>query len=357
MAVSQALRDQSPAPTIEDGVAALASGDAGEAIEVLYAVTQARPADWESRYWLYSALVAGGHGELAGSTLVDASNIHSVAVIRSFGADMDRFRTDAAYCGALGHQLYAAGLMGPAALAFGKSLDVDALDPSTLIAYGLALQHQGRIEEAIQVFTLAADTFPTASIHAFLIYPLFHAPDRLRRVSEAAKTWAALYAAPLAPKQSAFAAEPATARRLRIGYVGPSFSRNQVAQFLLPVLEAHDPAAVEVFLYCADPSGETALPDHCVIRGISTLSDLEVAARIRADKIDVLVDVWGHTAGGRLPIFGHRPAPVQVAWINFVQTTGLSCMDYVIHADSMDAPGTEDYFVEKIWRLGEIMVP
>lgn len=344
-------------PTLDDGIDALTRGDADEAIERLYAVTQAQPSDWESRYWLYSALIAAGHDAIAEPTLIDARNMHSIAVIRSFGADMNRFRSDPVYCGALGHQLYGANLMGPAALALGKSLDFDALDPAALISYGLALQHQGRIDEAVQVFTLATETFPSAAIHAFLIYPLFHVPDRLRRVSEAARTWAALYAAPHAPKRRKFAARPATGRRLRVGYVGPSFTRNQVAQFLLPVLEAHDPADVEVFLYCADPSAETGLPAHCQVREISRLSDAQAADLIRADRIDVLIDVWGHTAGGRLPIFGHRPAPVQVAWINFVQTTGLAAMDYVLHADSMDVPGTADYFVEKIWSLGEVMVP
>jgi predicted O-linked N-acetylglucosamine transferase (SPINDLY family) len=114
---------------------------------------------------------------------------------------------------------------------------------------------------------------------------------------------------------------------------------------------------VEVFLYCANPTAEAELPASCKIRMIGGVSDAEVVARIRADKIDILIDVWGHTSGSRLTVFAHRPAPVQIAWINFVQTTGLSCMDYVLHADSMDVPGTEQYFTEQIWRIGPIMAP
>lgn len=357
MSPAQALEALVSAPTVEDGRAAMASGDVGEAIELFYAVTQANPADYESRYWLYSALVAGGHGEIAGDTLADARNIHAVSVIRSAGGDMERFRADPAYCGVLGTQLYGADLMGPATLAFGKALDFDNLDPAILVSYGLSMQHQGRMDEAIAVFSLAAETFPTPAIHGFLIYSLFHAPDRLKRVSDEARKWAARYAQPHTPQRPIFAGERTTNRRLRIGYVGPSFSRNQVAQFLVPVLEAHDPAAVEVFLYCADPSNEVGLPDHCKMRAIGTMSDADVVKRIRADKIDVLIDVWGHTAGSRLPVFGHRPAPVQVAWINFVQTTGLDTMDYVLHADSMAVDGTTQYFTEQIWPMGEVMVP
>lgn len=357
MSSAQAFEALVSAPTVEDGRAAMAGGDVGEAIELFYAVTQANPADYESRYWLYSALVASGHDEIAGQTLADARNLQAVSVVRSVCGDMERFRTDPAYCGVLGMQLYNADLMGPATLALGKALDFDNLDPTVLVSYGLSMQHQGRMDEAIEVFTLAAETFPAAPIHGFLIYPLFHAPDRLKRVSDEARKWAALYAQPHTPKKPVFSGERTANRRLRIGYVGPSFSRNQVAQFLLPVLEAHDPAAVEVFLYCADPSGEIGLPEHCKVRAIGAVSDADVVKRIRADKIDVLIDVWGHTAGSRLPVFGHRPAPVQVAWINFVQTTGLDCMDYVLHADSMAVAGTAQYFTEEVWPIGPVVTP
>lgn len=357
MLVSHALEDVISPPTLEDGRGALARGDADQAVELFYAITQNKPADWESRYWLYSALVAAGHKDLARQILIDACNLHAVSVLRATGTDMERFRSDPAYCGSVGRRLYVAGQMGPATLALGKALDFDNLAPDVLLSYGLSMQHQGRMAEAIDVFTLAVERFPGPAIHGFLIYALFHAPDRLKQVSDEARRWATLYAPPQTSGTKTIANSSAVNRRLRIGYVGPSFSRNQVAQFLLPALESHDPASVEVFLYCADPSVEIGLPEACTVRAIGAMPDTEVVEQIRADGIDVLVDVWGHTAGSRLSVFGHRPAPVQVAWINFVQTTGLSAMDYVLHADSMDVPGTADYFVEKIWRMGDIMAP
>jgi protein O-GlcNAc transferase len=225
-----------------------------------------------------------------------------------------------------------------------------------MLSYGLSLQHQGRMAEAIDVFSAAADIFKHPELHEFLLYPLFHAPDRLTRASQEARRWAELYA-PQVAEPVTFANDRTADRRLRVGYVGPSFTRNQVAQFLLPVLEAHDPEAVEVFLYCANPDGEAELPRGCTLRSIGGVADDEVVAQIRADRIDILIDVWGHTAGSRLTVFAHKPAPVQVAWINFVQTTGLASMDYVLHADSMDVPGTEQYFTEQIWRIGPVMVP
>jgi protein O-GlcNAc transferase len=352
-----ALASLAPPDALAEGRAALFAGDPAAAAEMFAAVAQSDPADYESRYWLYSALVASAEPQAARAVLEEARTLHGVAAVRGAGADMARFQTDKAYCAQIGYQLYAAKLMGAASVALGRALDFENLDPQLMLSYGLSLQHQGRMDEAIDVFSAAADIFKTAHVHEFLLYPLFHAQDRLRRVSEEARKWGELYAAPVTPAQVAFGNERTAKRRLRIGYVGPSFTRNQVAQFLLPVLEAHDPAAVEVFLYCADPAADGELPAGCKVRAIGGVSDAEVVARIRADKIDILVDVWGHTAGSRLPVFGYRPAPIQIAWINFVQTTGLACMDYVLHADSMDIPGADQYFTEQIWRIGPTMVP
>lgn len=346
-----------PVPSLADGRAALDAGKPGIAAQAFWARAEPDPTDFESRYWLYSALASGGLHDLARQVLDEARNLHATAVLRSVGVDPGRFQRDPAYCGQVGLQLYAAKLMAAAGLALGRSLDFDNLDPQLMLSYGLAMQHQGRMDEAVNIFTAAAEVFQTASAHAFLIYPLFHAPDRAARVSAEARNWAERHAAPLTPAKVAFANERTTKRRLRIGYVGPSFTGNQLARFLPPVLDSHDPKAVEVFLYCADPAAEVGLPKAVKTRGIAGTPDAEVAALIRKDKVDILIDVWGHTAGSRLPVFAHRPAPVQVAWVNFVQTTGLACMDYVLHADSMAVPGTEAYFTEEIWPIGPIVTP
>ena len=72
---------------------------------------------------------------------------------------------------------------------------------------------------------------------------------------------------------------------------------------------------------------------------VVSCSYLDAAADlIRSDGLDILIDLWGHTSGSRLTLFTHRPAPVQAGFVNFNQTTGLDCIDYVLHSDSMDAP-------------------
>lgn len=355
--MSAVLANLAPRDPIAEGRAALFGGDPVAAAQIFHGLAEANPADPESRYWLYSALTAAAQPEAARQVMDEARTLHAVATIRAAGADMDRFQTDKGYCAQIGQLCYDQLHMVAASVCLGRSLDMEKLSVPTLLTFGLSLQHQGRMDEAIDVFSVAADSFKTADVHEFLIYPLFHAQDRLARVSQEARRWADLYAAPHTPAKVAFANERTAKRRLRVGYVGPSFTRSQVAQFLLPVLEAHDPKAVEVFLYSAGAQGEAELPAGCAMRSIGGMPDADVVARIRADKIDILIDVWGHTSGSRLPVFAHRPAPIQIAWINFVQTTGLACMDYVLHADSMDVPGTEAYFTEQIWRIGPIMAP
>jgi tetratricopeptide (TPR) repeat protein len=357
MSALAALQGLGAPDPLAEGRAAFEAGDFMAAANHFQARALAAPADFEARYWLYSAALAAGVGDQAALVLDEARTLHAHAVLRALDVDLARFKMDRAYCRELGLQLYANKLMASASACLGGALDFDNLDPNTMVNYGLSLQHQGRIDEALNVFQAAVDVFPIAAVHQFLIYPLIFTEDRLARVSEESRRWGELYAPPPSGPPPKFSNPRDTDRRLRIGYLGPSFTKNQVAPSTLPVFESHDPEAVEVFLYAPDPAAEGPLPKHCTVRKIGHLSDEDAAELIRGDGIDILVDVWGHTAGSRLRVFTFRPAPIQFGWINFMQTTGLTCMDYVMHADSLEVPGDEVYFTEQIWRTGEIMAP
>lgn len=342
---------------IDEGIAAFQAGDLPVAIAHFQAAALQDATAYEPRYWLYSAAMAAGATDQAPAILSEARALHAHAVLRVLDIDLPRYRTDRAYCAQIGNQLYARRLMAAASDCLGRALDFDNLDPQLMLSYGLSLQHQGRIAEAIDVFSAVTEVFNLPTAHQFLLYPLIYAPDRLPRVLAESRRWADLYAPEPANEPAPFTNPRTTDRKLRIGYLGPSFTRNQVATSTIPVFEAHDPEAVDVFLYTPNPEGELPLPAHCTVRGIGGVSDEAVAAMIRADGIDILADVWGHTAGSRLRVFTLRPAPVQFGWINFMQTTGLASMDYVMHADSLEVPGDEAYFTEEIWRTGPIMAP
>src|SRR5207302_5686422 len=85
---------------------------------------------------------------------------------------------------------------------------------------------------------------------------------------------------------------------------------------------------------------------------VHDLDDEALAAAIRAARIDVLVDLSGHTAHNRLLVFAHKPAPVQVSWFGYMNTTGLTAIDYRITDSYMDPPGlSERYYTETLFRV------
>ena len=145
-------------------------------------------------------------------------------------------------------------------------------------------------------------------------------------------------------------------RRLRLGYVsGDLRGKHPVPFFLGPLLAAHDRRRVEVFLYPTHGARDDVterlerLGDHW--SPLAGLADREAAKRIRADGIDVLVDLSGHTRYNRLGIFARRAAPAQAHYLGYCATTGLSAMDYWI-GDGVLFPKEETApFSETPWRL------
>jgi protein O-GlcNAc transferase len=163
-------------------------------------------------------------------------------------------------------------------------------------------------------------------------------------------------ALPLDPAIMPRAAE--SRRRLRIGYVSPDFRRHSCANFLLPLLRAHDPDTVEIFCYSnvKHPDSQTelfaTLPEHW--RSIRRMTDTEAAAQIATDGIDVLFDLAGHTADNRLKLFLARAAPVQASWLGYPNTTGLDAIGLRLTDAIADPVGTADALnVEELSRIAD----
>ena len=144
-------------------------------------------------------------------------------------------------------------------------------------------------------------------------------------------------------------------RKLKIGYVSPDLRQHAVASFFAPVLNAHHRDRVEVFCYAelkrTDEMTATLgnLSDHW--RETKGLSDRQVASLIAEDGIDILVDLAGHTAGNRLPVFAYRPAPIQATWLGYPNTTGMDCIDYRFGCPIQDPTDQPSYHTETLVRM------
>lgn len=145
-------------------------------------------------------------------------------------------------------------------------------------------------------------------------------------------------------------------KRLRIGYVSPDFRLHSVNYFFEPLLEAHDKDKVEIFCYAevGKPDDVTKRLQGLADNWVSTvgMSDEEVTEKICSDRIDILVDLAGHTKNNRLLVFARKPAPVQVSWLGYANTTGIKAIDYRI-TDTVADPKelTDCYYSEKLVRL------
>ncbi|MDE2430885.1 MAG: tetratricopeptide repeat protein, partial [Burkholderiales bacterium] len=144
-------------------------------------------------------------------------------------------------------------------------------------------------------------------------------------------------------------------KKLKIGYVGPVFYNQVCKYFLIPLLEHHDRSAFEIYAYAGMPfEDETTeyyktLVDHWI--PTREMTDQQHADRIRADGIDILIDLAGHTNNNRLPVFARKPAPVSLHWLEYGYTTGLSAIDYYLTDKACAPPGCDHLFSEKIFCL------
>jgi len=214
----------------------------------------------------------------------------------------------------------------------------------------------GRARESAALFQ-AALTEPACSLETVSAY-LFSLNCRddldAEGVFREHRKLGATFGATAVSKPTATPANPE--RPLRIGYVSADLRQHPVGLFMRPVLERHDRAMFEVHCYANHSIDDdfTRTLRHSVEHwhSIAGVDDATVADQIRADKIDILVDLAGHTTDSRLSIFASRPAPVQVTWLGYLNTTGLGVIDYRIcdrHTDP--APSSERLHTERLLRL------
>ncbi len=295
----------------------------------------------------------------------DADALHLVGVIALQRGDHDgavALIRHALACGLAGAHAHlnlgaayrAKGLLTDAIAQYRAALALDPRSSAAQNNLANALQLMGDAEGAVAALRAAVALAPRdAAVRSNLLYALNLSaelsPDEVAREHRA---WGASVEAP----RAAHANDRDPARRLRVGFVSSDLRTHSVTFFLGPLLEGLDRGAVAVFCYASGVRvDETTARLKSLSDGWADVagdSDAALAARIRADRIDVLVDLGGHTSGNRLGAFALRPAPVQVTWLGYPNTTGLAAIDYRVTDAVADPPGPDDArYPERLARL------
>jgi protein O-GlcNAc transferase len=242
-------------------------------------------------------------------------------------------------------RLYWADLDVTSALAlFRRGLEASADNAALHNGLAVALKDIGLLDEALDHLREALERKPDwSSAHGNLVYLLsFHPDFGDEAILEEARSWSARHAEPLVPRNVHHSNRCEPERRLKIGYVAPTFSEHVIGRLMVPILEHRDRDAFEVHCY-ADVERPDAITERLAKSAdrwhdTSSLGDAELAEAVREEGIDLLVDLNMHMAGSRLGAFARRPAPVQLAWLAYPGTTGLSAMDYRISDRHLDPP-------------------
>lgn len=244
----------------------------------------------------------------------------------------------------LGGLAFGRGLFGPAIRHWDRAARIEPDNGPVLFNLGVALQMSGDAAAAAAAFRRAVALQPgNASVWSQYLLCLNYLDLPGTALLAAHRQFAGCFP-PSAPPP-AFANSRDPDRRLRVGYLSVEFRSHLGSYFLLPLLEGHDRGAVEVTCYSLLPGGVgdaltrrfQTLADRW--RPVDRLDDDALAALIREDGIDILVDLAGHSGLNRLPMLARRAAPVQVTWLGYPNTTGMDCVDYRIVDPVSDPPG------------------
>lgn len=271
-----------------------------------------------------------------------------------------------------------------------RAAALDPSDPEIVLERGLALSRLGRIDEALACYRRAGELWPDlaepkirlargllklgeteAAAAAFraglaldpsdaiahgdlLLCLLFGGLVGLEELAAEHRAWGERFGRP-AGRFTAWPNDPDPERPLTIGLVSADLGQHPVGMLILPVLEALDPERLRTVVYSmrgtADALSQRIRARVGLWRDVRGLDDTALAAQVRADAVDVLIDLGGHTANNRLTCFALKPAPVQASWLGYPFTTGLPAIDAVLADAAMVRPGEERLYVETVLRF------
>jgi predicted O-linked N-acetylglucosamine transferase (SPINDLY family) len=226
--------------------------------------------------------------------------------------------------------------------------------------YGAALEQHGRLEEAVEAYGRCLTIDPSrANVEGVRVTALDGLPITQAAANAARRAWNDHHARPLAHLIRPHANRPDPERRLRVGYVSADLRRHSAATCMLAILEHHDPAVVEVVCYSNSREEDDYTARFKAVsarwRQVEALSDEELAEQVRADGIDILVDLSGYSQGHRLLTFARKPAPIQVTAWGYATGTGLDAIDAFFADPVLVPPEEEHLYAERIVHLPNVL--
>jgi protein O-GlcNAc transferase len=237
-----------------------------------------------------------------------------------------------------------------------KAVELEPNRPELCANLAKAMMETGQMRDGLELLKNAVEQMPrNAQAHSNLLFCMHQLPepDAEQIFSEHVR-WGQMYA-PADMARTSHDNVPEPDRKLRIGYISPDFRRNSVAYFFESLLDGHDRGAVEVYGY-----GNVTYPDQFTERlrskfdcyhNIAGESNKKVAELILKDGIDILVDLAGHTGDNRLITMAYKPAPVQVTYLGYPDTTGVKAIDYRLTDALADLPQSQRFYTEELFFL------
>jgi predicted O-linked N-acetylglucosamine transferase (SPINDLY family) len=222
-----------------------------------------------------------------------------------------------------------------------------------------ALKETGDISGAKALFERTLSLHSDPRIASNLLYLSYFDPEAMpRQIFQKHAEWNQNYAQPFGSLHSSFSNDRSSDRPLRIGYMSPDFRNHPVARFLLPLLAQHNRGGFQAICYSDVRRADSMTQRIAALADgwwdTTRFSDDQLAQLIRQDRIDILVDLTMHMDGNRMLVFARKPAPVQVTYLAYAGTTGLTTMDYRLSDPHLDPPphGCDEYvYSEKTLRL------
>ncbi|MCM8738651.1 tetratricopeptide repeat protein [Azospirillum sp. A1-3] len=249
---------------------------------------------------------------------------------------------------------------GMAAQISRQALEADERYLPFQVNYGLALAALGKSHEAVEAFKRYIDAAPGSyRCHSnYVFYSQYLDYASAKDIYHRHNEWNLRHAQPLQRVWPKHSNDPSPERRLRIGYVSPDFRAHSCSWFIMDLLAHHDRSAFEIHAYAnlerTDSITEKLKAEIEVWHDVEGMSETELARTIYKDGIDILIDLAGHTARNSLITFACKPAPVQVTWLGYPGTTGLTAIDYRLSDPWLTPDGTPEIFSETVYNLPRV---